>query len=261
MFPRVRGNRQNTRPIPPKAALAPLPKALSREEFLALGPVPDVHARWYDPLPQAKWNSSSLPAPPGVVLPKAVPRPARARHVREEVRLVGCYASCAACNQCSQCRLRLCNGGCAKCKKCRLCREWGVLLAGGDAAATAKHAECVALPAVAKRAPPVPVVREARPEGAPAGSTKCPFCGVWLPFYHREACPRMPYEVWMQATRQRQIVRHGAVTVGLWKTQCQHCATPFPSNESKRTHIPGCERRRVEAEMPLNVYPAIRSNG
>ena len=177
------------------------------------------------------------------------------------VRLVGCYASCAACNQCSKCRLRECNGGCAKCQKCKLCREWGVLLAEGDATAVAKHAECTALPAVAKRAPPVPgpeVVREGRPEGAPAGNTKGPFCGLWQPFYHREACPRMPFEVWMQATRQRQVGKYGLEAVELWTTQCQHCATPFPSNQSKRTHLPGCERRRVEEELPLNIYPVIR---
>ena len=260
VFPRVRGGRKNLRPIPPKAALAPVPKALSREEFVALGPIPDVHVRSQNPLPHAKMNSSSQPAPPGAGLPKAAPRPARARQVRVEVRLVGCYASRAARNQCSKCRLQECIGGCAKCKRCKLCREWGVLLAGGDATAVAKHAECTALPAVAKRAPPVPgpeLVREACPEGAPAGSQKCPFRGLWLPFYRKGACPRMPFEVWMQATRQGQVGRHGPEAVGLWTTQCQHCATPFPSNMNKRTHIPGCERRRFEAELPLNMHPVI----
>ena len=123
MFPQVRGDRKNLRPIPPRVALAPVPEALSREEFLALGPVPDVHVRWHNPLPHSRMNSSSLPAPPGALIPRLAPRPARARHVREEIRLIGCYATCARCNQCAKCRRRECNGGCAGCKQCRLCPD------------------------------------------------------------------------------------------------------------------------------------------
>ena len=102
------------------------------------------------------------------------------------------------------------------------------------------------------------VIREARPEGAPAGSQKCHFCGLWLPLYHRESCPKMPFETWMHTTRRRQVEKHGPEVVRQWAVQCQHCATPFPSNQSKRTHLPGCERRRIEAELALNLYPAIR---
>jgi hypothetical protein len=132
-------------------------------------------------------------------------------------------------------------------------------LARGDAEAVAKHAECVALPAVEKRGKPAPRPEaEARPEGAAPNSQKCPYCEKWLPLFHRENCPSMPYELWIQATRQRQYAKHGAAVVDAWTAQCQHCATPFPADSSKRVHLSGCERRRREAELPMNMFPAIR---
>ena len=68
----------------------------------------------------------------------------------------------------------------------------------------------------------------------------------------------MPFELWIGATKARAIAKHGQAVVDSWVVQCQHCATPFPSPASKRVHLAGCERRRNEAQLPLNQFPAIR---
>ena len=137
-------------------------------------------------------------------------------------------------------------------------------MASGDAAAAALQEEKAALPPVAKSGPKDPwnsakrAVAAARPANAPAGSAKCPYCECWLPPYHQENCPRMPFDLWVGATRTRNELRYGRAVVDGWTVQCQHCATPFPSPASKRVHLSGCERRRNEAGLPLNQYPALR---
>eukprot|EP00972_Heterocapsa_arctica_P033587 4943284-Heterocapsa_arctica.AAC.1 len=71
------------------------------------------------------------------------------------------------------------------------------------------------LPDVAKRVVPrrgPEEEKEARPDEAPPGSQKCPYCAKWLPLTHRENCPRMPYGLWIRATRQRQIGKYGEGT-------------------------------------------------
>ena len=118
--------------------------------------------------------------------------------------------------------------------------------------------------------PPVParegyteihLIRQAttqnRPANAAKGSTLCPYCQKWLPPYHQEGCPEMPFEIWIAATKARAIAKHGESVVKTWVIQCQHCATPFPSGASKRVHLAGCERRRNAAGLPLNSYPAV----
>jgi len=134
-------------------------------------------------------------------------------------------------------------------------------LEAGDEAARSKHEECVALPVVEKRVvipKPKAEARPARPADAPVGSQKCPYCEEWLPLYHREHCRKMPFDIWVRAVRDRDLVKHGPEVVGTWTIQCQHCATPFEKATSKRVHLSGCERRRVDAGLPLNTFPAMR---
>lgn len=134
-----------------------------------------------------------------------------------------------------------------------------------EPAAMAAQAAAAALPPVVKRGPKDPgnkAKREAAAKGKPGdaapGTRQCPYCKEWLPYWHQEGCPRMPYELWIAATRQRQVAKSGAVVVAGWSVQCQHCGTPFASAASKRVHLSGCERRRNEAELPLNQFPAQR---
>ena len=61
-----------------------------------------------------------------------------------------------------------------------------------------------------------------RPADAPAGSIQCIYCHKWLPHYHVENCPEMPYETWINATKARAIAKHGAPVVQAWTVQCQH---------------------------------------
>lgn len=261
----TRGARKVLRPPPPSEAAVPPPPPVPDPKALeALGPMPAVHVRWAAPKPQPPRRASSIPG-------GDIPAPSKAWRGPSQApppppAQMGCYATCGRCNQCSACRRRQCNGGCVGCQRCRACRTWGERLAAGEPAATAKHAEMVALPPVVKRGPKDPgnIAKRAaaqaarRPAEAPAGSLLCPYCNIWLPHAHRENCPSMPFEIWAAATRQRQIQKHGQATVDSWGTQCQHCATPFPSGASKRVHLAGCERRRTAEGLPLNQFPATR---
>ena len=128
----------------------------------------------------------------------------------------------------------------------------------------AAQAEAERLPPVPKRLPADPGFQAraakaaARPKTAARGSVLCPYCSQWLPSSHQENCPRMPFELWREATRRRQLAKFGAEVVAAWPVQCQHCALPFPAPASKRVHLSGCERRRIDAELPLNQYPVVR---
>jgi len=237
------------------------------EEVIPGAPKPAFHVRWAAPKVQPKRNETSLPgaAGPGA---KATHGPSQAPPPKLST---GCYASCSRCNQCSRCRYRNCNGGCTGCEKCRTCREWGKMLREGVPYVVSKHAEEFAKPEVEKRVAKDPgnmakhaaaeAARAMRPKGAAPGSRPCPYCNKWLPHSHPENCPSMPYKYWVGACRARAETKYGKEVVQGWPVQCQHCATPFPSGASKRVHLPGCERRREEAGLPLNQYPAIRHRG
>ena len=43
-------------------------------------------------------------------------------------------------------------------------------------------------------------VTAARPKDAKPGSSPCPYCKEWLPFYHQENYMKMPYDIWIQVT-------------------------------------------------------------
>ena len=141
-------------------------------------------------------------------------------------------------------------------------------LANEEPEATRIHEERLLQPEVVKRKAKDPgnvaksaataKMAAARPADAPANSRPCPYCKKWMPHTHPENCPQMPYDFWIEATRQRNIAKHGADVVNKWSTQCQHCATAFPSPASKRVHLSGRERRRNEAGLPLNLHPVVR---
>jgi hypothetical protein len=243
----TRGGRKTLRAAPPKKAVAEAPKMISAEELAALGPIPHAHVRWHAPRPQAKRQASSLPGPPGedartVRLP---PRPAM--RPKGALNLTGCYGGCASCNACVTCRNRTCNGTCPACKRCAACRPWGERLGAGEAEVVGKHAESLLLPPVERRkkvaAKAAPEPRPVRPANALAGNQLCPYCEKWLPTYHRENCPSVPYELWTHSTRTRQLEKFGEEVVNSWIVQCQHCAIPFQSANSKRVHLSGFERR------------------
>ena len=127
-----------------------------------------------------------------------------------------------------------------------------------------KHMIAVKLPPVEKRTVLDPgnqakkAATAGRPKGAAPGSVVCPYCSKWLPPYHMENCPSMPFNTWIEATRARNVSKHGIDVVNSWVVQCQHCATPFPSSASKRVHLSGCERRRNNEDLPLNLYAVMR---
>ena len=263
--PLTRQNRKILRPVPPSKAQAAAPEIRSAEEFSATVKMPYQHVRWTPPVPQAKWLRSSIPSEGSV---RAPPRERRPSQAPKKKIIIGCYASCARCNQCGACKRRECNGKCTGCVKCHQCREWGKLLLDGDPDAVATHEIEKAKPPVEKRSGGVTEAYKAkqavgknRPADAPKGSTPCPYCRKWLPAWHQEGCPSMPYEVWIAATRSRAVTKHGNEAIRSWRIQCQHCATPFLSPASKRVHLVGCERRRNQAGLPLNQYPVTRSVG
>ena len=240
---------------------------MSAEEAAVLValPRPDVHVRWAVPKIQPKRNATSIPGDRGEQGPKA----ARGKSQAPPCMLsMGCWGECARCNHCSRCRRRICNGGCSACKNCRKCREWGRVLGEGGIAPKAKQAEMELLPEVAKRQAKDPgnkakhaaaaAYAAMRPKSAPPGSRLCPYCEKWLPHSRPENCPSMPFPLWIDATRQRSVMKHGQATVDSWKVCCQHCGTPFPSFASKRVHLSGCERRRREADLPLDQFPVVR---
>ena len=265
----AQGSRKNRKvlrppPPPPKAGLPSTPaQTLSAEELATIGPMPSIHVRWSPVLPQIKCAASSLPASSSSVAP--APREKRAS-MNPHSQIVPCYGQCSICITCAQCRRRLCNGSCQRCKRCRKCRIWGEKLHAKDETVTATHNVEIQKPEVPKARPKAkaePKQGPARPEVIPKGTSSkthsmCPYCNKWLPNFHREGCPSMPFEIWVNATRQRQIAKHGQTEVDSWKTQCQHCGTPFPSGASKRVHLSGCERRRNDANLPLNGFSAVR---
>lgn len=265
----TRGGRKIIRPAPPPAPIDLARDADEAGKARPGLPKPYCHMRWAAPKIQPKRNATSIPGERGDSGPKAKKGPSQAPPppATEE----GCYGSCARCNQCTKCRMRICNGGCVGCRnQCRKCRTWGQRLAAGEMLATAKHAACLALPIVPKRVGPkdpghkaksaaAAAIDAARPKNAPAGSRQCPYCEKWMPRTHQENCQSMPYEYWIDATRQRIIGKHGQSVVDSWHVQCQHCSTPFISFASKRVHLSGCERRRNEAGLPLNSYPVVRN--
>lgn len=264
----TREGRKVMRPMPPTRAKAEAPTALSQERQQELGPMPILHVRWTPALPQPKWAATSLPGAESVAKARATPRPSLAPgSSRVNYMTMGCYGSCSLCNKCGECRKRECNGGCGNCKGCKRCRVWGEQLGRGDEATVRTQEVERQKPAVERRERIVGPKREpARPKAMPKGTspsthTMCPYCSQWLPYYHRENCPSMPYEIWAETTRQRAVAKHGREVVDGWPVQCQHCATPFPSPASKRVHLSGCERRRNEAGLPLNSFPVIRNRG
>jgi hypothetical protein len=257
--------RKVLRPAPPQAPkVAPPPAAAVAAAAKAQGPMPYIHVRWQAPLPQVPRADTSIPGEQAPRQPRAKRPTAAPPPPQPPPLMTGCYATCGRCNQCGACRRRECNGGCVGCSKCKTCKAWGDRLAAKDPAATAKHAEMVLLPPVEKRKAKDPgnlakwAATRDRPAGAPAGSVKCPYCEAWLPAWHQEGCPSMPYDIWIAATRARQVAKFGQPIVDTWTVQCQHCATPFPSGASKRVHLSGCERRRTAADLPLNMFPATR---
>ena len=265
----TRGNRKVLRAVPPSVAKAPPPTQHNPENLNVLGPMPIIHVRWHKPLPQAKRAPTSLPLPTGagsqVHKARATPRPSLAPNsTRSDIMTIGCYGGCSNCNQCKNCRAHRCNGKCCLCRKCKRCRVWGEQIAEGHVETITVHNEqCLGPPVEIKQVEKKPRLEPARPKVMPKGTspathTMCPYCSEWLPYYHRENCPSMPYDLWVTATRQRAIAKHGEGEVAQWRVQCQHCGTPFISPASKRVHLSGCERRRREADLPLNMYPAIR---
>ena len=155
-----------------------------------------------------------------------------------------CYGSCSKCNHCKRCRERTCNGPCRGCNGCKKRRTWGERLQANDTEAVAIQAAEVTKPPVearpygktgeARRA-----ITEAGPKDAPSGSTPCTYCRIWLPPYRMQNCPDMPDDVWIKATKARQISKFGDAAVNSWPIQCQHCAQPFPTPASKRVHLAG----------------------
>ena len=254
-------NRKIFRPPPPKAAEGDVP--VPKQDAIPVEvKAPYMHVRWNKVLPHRPRNSTSIPAD---LEKAAAPRPRRASGAPvPPPPTAGCWATCSGCNLCGACRKRLCNGGCVRCARCPTCRRWGEQLKEKNPDAVASQSEAVKQPPVIKRQAADPgnaakaAVTAARPKEAAAGSSPCPYCKEWLPFYHQEGCVKMPYEVWVTAKRAANIVRYGQAVVNTWSVQCQHCASPFASAASKRVHLSGCERRRNEASLPLNTYPAIR---
>ena len=228
--------------------------------------MPCIHVRWQAPVPQAKWQATSLPAKQGAKMSKPPPRPKRPSAGPPPVGPTeGCYGGCSICNKCILCRNRMCTGDeCSKCNRCAKCRKWKEKLQNGDEDITAKHAIAVKLPPVEVRGVLDPgnsakmTATAERPKDAAPRAALCPYCQKWLPRGHQENCPSMPFNIWIAATRARNEAKHGIEAVNSWTVQCQHCGTPFPSGASKRVHLFGCERRRTSQDLPLNQHPAIR---
>ena len=258
--PDPRKNRQTFRPPPPKTRTEV--DAESANVNADMPKAPYVHVRWSDNLPRNPRLRSSVPSAEerDRVQPKEK-RPSQAPPIQVAE---GCWGACAGCNQCGSCRRRTCNGKCIRCGRCRKCRRWGEILIEGNNEAVQKQEEALSLPVVVKRKATDPgnsakaAVTAARPKTAAAGSVPCPYCKEWLPFWHQEGCAKMPFDLWVQALRDRIAAKHGQATVDSWSIQCQHCGTPFISGASKRVHLSGCERRRNEEGLPLNTYPVIR---
>ena len=264
--PAPRGGRKVLRPPPPAAPSGTAVTAAAAAEAVDV-PMPYLHVRWQaKPVPHMPRNATSLPGPQGVGTAVAKPRAKRESMAPPPPPPeAGCWGGCSVCNQCGNCRKRTCNNNnCSRCKRCPKCRKWGELLAAGDSNATRLQNEAAERPEVEKRQVLDPgnqaklAATAHRPKSAPPGARQCPFCKKWLPSYHQENCPSMPYATWIEASRVRQIMKFGQETVDAWQVQCQHCTLPFPSGASKRVHLSGCERRRNEAGLPLNQFPATR---
>ena len=255
-----RQNRKILRPPPPKAR-AELTETEDAEKK-PLPKAPYVHVRWSDSLPRAPRLLTSVP--PAGDYKRPEPKAKRPSQAPLMIIQDGCWGGCARCNQCGACRKRKCNGKCTGCVRCRKCRRWGEMLTEGSSEAIQKQDEALALPPVIKRKAADPgssakaAVTAARPKTAAAGSSPCPYCHEWLPFWHQPGCTKMPFELWAQALCARTIAKHGQEIVDSWNIQCQHCGTPFASGASKRVHLSGCERRRNEEGLPLNTYPVVR---
>ncbi len=252
----ARGGRKIFRPVPPKVAKAAAPVSLSAEDLAALGPAPRLHVA-YKPKPPAKRSSSSIPG--GKNADSANPlmgRPSGVRYAPVVKPSLGCYGQCGVCSRCKTCRERICNGKCSFCKRCKTCREWGRLLEEGDEETVGIQTREIKRPPPPKKEGPFRI--QNRPKEAPKHSVPCPYCSQWLPSYHQENCQSMPFELWIDACRRRNVAKFGQVAVDTWSVQCQHCATPFSSHASKRVHLSGCERRRTESNLPLNQFPVIR---
>ena len=192
--------------------------------------------------------------------PRAKRAPQAPKKVTEEL----CWGSCARCNQCGTCRRYLCNGKCTGCAKCTKCRSWGELVKQGNPDAVQVQENAAQQEPILKRQAKDPGNKakiefgKARPKSAAPGSTPCPYCLQWLPHYHQENCIKMPYDIWINALKNRSETKHGVAVVNSWTIQCQHCGSPFQSGASKRVHLSGCERRRNEAGLVLNSFPVIR---
>ena len=271
----TRGDRKVVRPVPPVTAKAASPAILSPEEASRIARLPSIHPRWTPVLPHAKGcsmslNPSSIPAPPAAhpeERPRKKPRPSQKPANPSYQIINGCFGACRLCNSCDNCRSSMCNGNCGKCRMCKCCRDFGKLLSENNAQAISIFNQAKSRPA-ANVLPPLTKEQIRQRDQAKAAMPKgarsigmCPYCQKFLPHNHRENCPSMPYDVWIAATRARQLSAHGADTVNSWRVQCQHCTLPFPSIFSKRVHLAGCERRRNSCDppLPLNQYPAIRN--
>ena len=190
-------------------------------------PKPGIHVRWSVPLAQPKRNSSSIPGQRDESYPKNTRGPSqRPADKPTDAQL-------------------------------RAAMEASSSTASSSKASSSKTSSSKASSSKTPSAQPaVPI--PAKPKNAPRGSRLCPYCNQWMPNGHDENCQSMPYEFWIWATQQRQIVKYGEDVINSWDVQCQHCATPFPAPASKRVHLSGCERRRNAAGLPLNLYSAIR---
>ena len=205
--PAPRGGRKVLRPPPPVTASE---EALLTAKASATGStMPYVHARWQaKPVPHIPRKVSSLPAPKGEAGGAAKARAKRSTMAPPSPPPeAGCWGGCSGCNQCMQCRKRICNGKCRKCSQCPKCRRWGKMLEDGNTNAERLQAEAVERPLVEKRTVLDPgnmaklAATADRPKSAAPGARKCPFCEKWLPSYHQENCPSMPYATWLEASK------------------------------------------------------------
>ena len=169
------------RPVPPSkqqagsasSAAPPPPKAAAVNV-----PKPGVHVRWSVPLAQPKRNSSSMPGQRDENYPKNARGPSqRPADKPTDAQL-------------------------------RAAMEASSSTASSSKASSSKTSSSKASSSKTPSAQPA-VPKPAKPKNAPRGSRLRSYCNQWMPSGHEENCQPMPYEFWIWATQQRQILKYG----------------------------------------------------